>query len=254
MKISVVTVVFNGAETIADTVASISRQSHPDIEHIVIDGGSTDGTLKIIKDSEWTPHLVISETDKGLYDAMNKGISYCSGEVIGFLNADDFYEHGEVLESVSEVFKEPEIDACYADLVYVDANDLQDIKRYWTSQEYKPGLFEKGWMPAHPTFFVRKSVYEKYGGFDLRYRFQSDYELTARFMAVEEIHTRYIPEIWVRMRMGGTTNRSLSNIVKGNLESYRACKRLGLDMKPWYFITKFAMRIPQFFKRPDQAQ
>ena len=253
MKISVVTVVFNGAATIAETLASLAQQSHDDIEHIVIDGASTDRTLQIIQDSDWTPDVVVSESDQGLYDAMNKGIALCSGEVIGFLNADDMYEHGDVLKTVAGVFEDSTIDGCYADLVYVDTKNIQSIKRYWTSQPFQSGLFERGWMPAHPTFFVRKSVYEKYGSFDLRYRFQSDYELTARFMAVNEIPTRYIPEVWVRMRMGGTTNRSLSNIIRGNLESYRACKRLGLDMKPWYFITKFAMRIPQFFKRPDQV-
>ena len=250
MKFSIITVVYNGAETLEQTILSVASQSHEDIEHIVVDGQSTDKTPAIINRHRQKLGPVLVEADTGLYDAMNKGINLASGDVVGFLNADDFYAHERVIERVDEVLTTEDVDSCYSDLVYVDPLDLNRIIRYWTSRSYQPGLFEKGWMPAHPTFFVRREVYEKYGSFDLDYRYQSDFELTARFIAVAGIRTLYLPEIMVKMRLGGTTNRSIGNIIRGNLESYRACKKLGLKVTPAYFITKLSMRIPQFFRKP----
>ena len=250
MKISVVTVVLNNVDTIEETILSVDSQQHDDVEHIVVDGGSTDGTLEIIdRHSEKFARILI-EPDSGIYDAMNKGIFLAKGEVVGFLNADDVFENQDILSRVHATFEDSTIQGCYAQLVYVKANDLDKVVRFWDSRDYQAGLFEKGWMPAHPTFYVRRELYQRYGDFKLDYRFHSDYELTARFIAVNKIKTRYIPEVWVRMRVGGATNRSFKNILSGNLESYRACKKLGLKMSPLYFITKFMMRVPQFFNHP----
>lgn len=250
MKISIVTVAKNAAGTIEDTLRSVASQSHVPTEHIVIDGGSTDATLNIVRRHGDHIAQLVSEPDRGLYDAMNKGIAAATGEVIGTLNADDIYAHGDVLRRVAEVFAEPEVEACYADLVYVQKHDLGKVVRYWKSRPYTPGLFARGWIPAHPTFFVRRGVYERYGGFDLRYHYQSDFELTMRLLEIHRIKSVYIPEIFVRMRMGGTTNRSVMNVVRGNLESFHACRTHGIPVSPWFFVTKFAMRLPQFFRRP----
>ncbi len=250
MKISIVTVVRNSAATLAETIDSVSAQSHTDREHLVVDGGSTDGTLEVIRSREHAITEWISERDRGIYDAMNRGIARATGEVVGLLNADDVYAHPGVLARVAEVFEDPAVDACHGDLVYVDQHDTGKVRRYWRSREYEPGLFERGWMPAHPTFYVRRAVYRRLGLYNLRLKYQADFELTARYMAMHGIRTRHIPEILVRMRTGGTTNRSIGNILRGNRESYAAMKRLGLAVTPLYFVTKFAMRLPQFFRSP----
>jgi len=250
MKISVITVAKNSASTIADTLVSVARQTYQPVEHIVIDGASSDETLSIIEREGRHVARVHSEPDSGIYDAMNKGIAQASGDVIGTLNADDVYAHQDVLQRVVAVFADPEIQACYADLVYVKRDDLTKVVRYWQSRPFTPGLFRCGWIPAHPTFFVRRELYDRYGDFDLRYQFQSDFELTMRFLEVKRVKSVYVPEIWVLMRMGGATNRSMANIIKGNLESLRACRSHGVSVGPWFFVKKFSMRIPQFFRRP----
>jgi len=250
MKISVITVALNAAATLEQTLRSVREQGWPDVEHIVVDGGSADGSVEILRRNEESLSRWISEPDNGLYDAMNKGIAMAGGEIVGFLNADDVYAHNQVLSRVGEALSAPGLDGCYGDLVYVDAGNMSRIIRYWRSEPYREGLFERGWMPAHPTFFVRRTVYERYGDFRVDLEFQADLELTARFIAVNRISVAYLPEILVRMRIGGKTNRSVSNILKGNMESYRACRDLGLDITPLYFLRKFAMRVPQFFRRP----
>jgi len=247
VKISIVTPVYNAAATVSDTLASVQAQGFGDVEHIVIDGGSTDGTLEVLETHGSL--RVLSEPDDGLYDAMNKGIALATGDVIGILNADDLYAHDKVLENVAETIGAG-VQSCYADLVYVDRDDTSKVVRYWTSNAFVPGSFRKGWLPAHPTFFVRREVYERFGSFDLEYRIQSDFELTMRFLEINRISSHYVPDIWVRMRMGGHTNKSLTNILKGNVESYRACRKHGMGVGPMFFVTKIAQRVPQFFRKP----
>lgn len=249
MKLTVITVSRNACATIADTLRSVAEQSHPDVEHIIVDGASTDGTLDVVREFDHVAQLV-SETDHGLYHAMNKGIRVATGDAIGILNADDVYAHPDVLKTVAGVFENQDVDACYGDLVYVGRDHPERIVRYWQSRPFSPGLFHRGWLPAHPTFFVRRSVYERFGSFDLRYKIQSDFELTMRLLEIHRVRSQYLPEVLVRMRMGGTTNNSLVNMIKGNLESYRACRRHGLAVTPWFFISKFALRLPQFLRRP----
>ncbi len=250
MKISVITAVYNGAETIEDTINSVAGQTYSSVEHIIIDGLSTDNTMSIVNRHRNDISVVVSEADTGIYHAMNKGIAVATGDVVGTLNADDVYENEQVLGRVAELFSDPALDACYANLVYVDRANLKKVVRYWTSQPFEPGLFFKGWIPAHPTFFVRKAVYDHCGSFDLDYKIQSDFELTLRLLELHRIRSLYVPEIWVRMRMGGTTNNSILNIIKGNLEAYKACKKHQLNVSPLFFVTKIAARVPQFFRRP----
>ena len=247
MKISIITVCYNAASTIEDTLASVHGQRHPDVEHIVIDGGSSDNTVQLLQNHEDQLHCWISEPDQGLYDAMNKGIRMASGEIIGFLNADDIYENQQVLTTVAEAFADPELESCYADLVYVDATDLNRVVRYWKSSNYAAGLFGRGWCPPHPTFFVRKRVYAKYGDFDLSYSIGNDVELMMRFLARYQINSLYIPKILVRMRSGGVSNKNLLNVVKQNFEILRAAKNNGLNISPFTFIfAKFISRFRQY--------
>lgn len=182
MKISIITVCYNSAETIASTLDSIAQQSYTDIEHIIIDGESRDATLDIINQHKLNNTTIVSEPDEGIYDAMNKGIKLASGDVIGTLNADDFYIDSDVISKVSKVFSDPTTDASYADLIYVDQVNTDKVVRYWKSKPYKDGLFKQGWMPAHPTFFTRKHVYERFGYFSLKYKIAADFELLFRLI------------------------------------------------------------------------
>lgn len=250
MKISIITVCYNSENTIGDTITSIASQKYTGCEHIIVDGASRDGTVDIIINASSITKF-ISEPDNGIYDAMNKGISLTSGEVIGILNSDDFYADDTILTQVAEVFKDASIQACYADLVYVGQEDTSRVIRYWKSRDFKPGLFKRGWMPAHPTFFVRKEVYEQFGKFDLQYPRQADFELTMRFLEINQIKSRYIPKIWVKMRIGGTSNNSIKGLIKGNLEACRACKKHQLNVGPFFIIKKILSRIPQFFSKPE---
>lgn len=250
--ISIITVCYNSAETISDTINSIAKQSYANKEHIVVDGNSSDATMDIVRASSSISRFV-SEPDKSVYDAMNKGIALATGDVIGFLNSDDFYIDELVLAQVAEVFADSEVDACYADLLYVDKKDTNKIVRYWKSCPFVPGLFEDGWMPAHPTFFVRREVYEELGGFDLDYRIQADFELTMRFLEVYRIKSVHIPKIFIKMRVGGISNNSIVNIIKGNIEAYKACKKNHLPISFLFNIKKIVSRIPQFFVRPTSS-
>jgi glycosyltransferase involved in cell wall biosynthesis len=249
VKLSVVTVCRNAAPTIEDTLRSVAAQTYPEVEHIVVDGGSTDGTLDIIQRHRSRIATLISEPDRGIYDAMNKGIAAATGDIVGTLNADDFYVDAHVLGKIAHVFADPAVAACYADLVYVDRRDLNRVVRYWKSCPYADGLFEKGWLPAHPTFFVRRELYRRFGSFDLRYRYQADFELTMRLLAVHKQPTVYLPEVIVKMRMGGVSNRNVLNVIKGNLEAYRACRQHGLKVSPLFIVRKVLSRLPQFFRR-----
>lgn len=250
MKISVITVVFNAEHTIADTLNSVARQSHNDVEHIVIDGASTDNTATVIKRHINGLAKFVSEPDTGIYDAMNKGIELATGDVIGLLNADDVFHDDKVLEQVAAAHQNLELDACYADLVYVKANNVSQVSRYWTSQNYSKGLCFKGWMPAHPTLYLKRRVYEKVGLYNTELKYQADLEFCARAFELHKISSLYLPNLWVRMRLGGVTNSSLKTMVEGNWESYKALKKIGLKRNPIiYFVLKFVVKIPQFLRR-----
>lgn len=253
MKISIITVCYNSAATIESTLKSVASQDYPDIEHIIIDGGSTDSTLDIIKRYQ-NISMLVSEPDKGIYDAMNKGIMMATGDVIGTLNADDFYINNTAVSDVAKTFEDNVIDACFADLVYVDQNNTDKIVRYWKSQQYQPGLFKKGWMPAHPTFFVRKKVYEKYGSFDLNFRIAADFELLFRLIEKNKIRTVYLPKVIIKMRLGGTTNKSLENIRIQNKEIIQILRAYYKDFSVFKFwLSKIINRFFQRIFRPANS-
>ena len=251
MKISVITVCFNSAETIADTLKSIVIQTHGEIEQIVIDGGSSDSTLTLVRAQALPGAIVISEPDNGIYDAMNKGIALATGDVIGFINADDFYPTPDVLALVASAFESSGADCCYGDLCYVQQDDVSKTVRYWRSAPFSPGLFERGWCPPHPTFFVRREVCVRLGGFDLSFNIAADFELMMRYLEAAHITSRYIPKVLVKMRLGGTTNRSLINIFKQNIEIRRALSNIGRRSSLVGFLfNKLFIRAIQFISRP----
>ena len=251
MKISVITVCLNNFSTISDTIDSVLNQDYKDFEHLVIDGSSTDGTLDILQNSMHSRLIVRSEADSGIYDAMNKGLELSNGEIIGFLNADDFYPSSVVLSKVVEVFEDKKIDACYGDLCYVSKSNINKIVRYWKSSEFLDGAFEKGWSPPHPTFFVRRSIYQNFGGFNLNYKIAADLELMMRFLVKYKISTKYIPDVLVHMRMGGTTNKSLGNVFRQNKEILSALRSHGLRSSIWLLVlNKLFSRGWQFFVKP----
>lgn len=248
MKISIITVTFNSISFINDCLNSVKQQKYDDVEHIIIDGASTDGTLSLLKSKQKQFYALISEPDKGIYDAMNKGLKIAKGDIICFLNSDDLYINKNVLSKVASIFKnDPDLDACYSDLIYVEQHNISRIVRYWKSCKFKRDLFSKGWCPPHPTFFVRRSIYQKFGNFNLRYRIASDVELMMRFLEVNQIKSNYIPETWVKMRVGGASNKNIINIYKSNKEVLHALKSHKLSHNfISFFINKFISRGLQY--------
>jgi len=249
LKVSVITAVFNGAKTIQDCIKSVSGQIYPNIEHIIIDGGSTDGTLEVIKRYTEKRVNIVSEPDNGIYDALNKGIRQASGEVIGLLYSDDFYAHDRVIEKVADIFMKYNIDSCYGDLQYVDKNNPDKVIRYWKSSQYRHGKFKYGWMPPHSTFFVKKEIYNKYGYFNTNFKIAADYELMLRFLEKHKISTYYTPEVFIKMRIGGTSNRNIKNLIIKSNEDYRAWKVNNLNGGFYTILLKNLCKIPQFFKK-----
>ncbi len=247
-RITVVTAVFNGAPFIGDCLASVRSQTYPGVEHIVIDGGSMDGTIGIVRSEGTHVAKFLSEPDRGIYDALNKGIGLATGDVIGFLHADDAYASQNVLQQVVDVMSSRSVDSCYGDLVYVSKQDRNRVIRYWRCGQYYDGLMIKGWMPPHPTFFVRREIYGRHGLFDTSFSISADYELMLRFLENHRITTAYLPEVLVRMRMGGKSNRSIGNMIRKTREDLRAWETNGLRRK-WYTIPlKNVLKLPQFFR------
>mgnify|MGYP002621800410 CR=1 FL=1 len=252
MKLTVVTVCLNAQNTIAEAVESVRCQTWREVEHIVVDGASSDGTLAVLERYRSSFARLISEPDRGLYDAMNKGIAAASGDYLGFLNADDVYHHDRALEAVAEALSESDVEAAHADLIYVKRSDPQRVLRYWRSKAFTPGMFEAGWHPAHPTLFVRTSLLRDMGGFDLRYRYHADFDLMVRLFIERKIRSVHIPQVLVRMRSGGQSTRSLRNIYRGNHESWQIARRFGIARTPLWIARKLGWRVGQFFRRPDE--
>lgn len=246
MKISVITVTYNNQETIEQTILSVLNQTYKNIEYIVIDGNSTDKTLKIINKYRNQIALIISEADKGMYDALNKGIMKASGDIIGFLHADDFYPSDKVLEKVEHTFKVYGSQSVYGDLDYVSAENPKKIIRKWKSGKFEYRKLKKGWMPPHPTFFVLRDVYWKYGFFNLNYKIAGDYDLMLRFLGKHKITTAYLPEVLVKMRWGGKSNQSIKNIILKSKEDYHALKNNKVGGLYSLFLKNFR-KINQFF-------
>ena len=245
--VSIVTGTYNSAKFIEDCVNSVNKQTYESIEHIIIDGASKDNTVSIIKNTPNKVKKLVSEEDDGIYDAMNKGLKLASGTILGILNSDDFYNNDEVISKIVDAFKDPKIDCVYGDLLYVDQDDTDKVVRKWITGPYKKNCFQKGWHPAHPSFFVRKSVYEKYGYFNLSLDLAADFELMLRFMEKHKIKGTYLPFPMVRMRLGGATNKSIKNIVKGNKECIASFKMNEIKVSGLYPIIRLLPKVKQFF-------
>ena len=250
MKISIITVCYNSSKTIYDTIDSINKQTYLNIEHIFVDGLSSDDTINIINSTAKRNPVVISESDDGLYDAMNKGILLATGDIIGILNSDDIYANKNIISNIIQQIELFKADSAYGDLIYTKADDLNHIIRYWKSSDFNKKKFLLGWMPPHPTFFVKREIYIKHGLFNLKLKSAADYEIMLRFLYKKNISTIYLNEILVKMRVGGKSNNSLISRLEGNREDRLAWKLNGLRSSLITFIFKPLRKIPQFFIRP----
>lgn len=250
MKISIITVVFNGIDTLKNCIDSVLGQKYDDIEYIIIDGASTDGTVELIKSYGEKISKFVSEPDGGLYFAMNKGITLATGELIGILNADDFYADNQVIADVAAHLQEHPTESLYADLLYVNKDEPTKVVRYWKSGVLKSRRqFVFGWMPPHPTFFVKKSVYERFGMFDTQFTSAADYELMLRFLYKEHISATYLPRVTTLMRIGGKSNQNIKNRIHANNEDKLAWQKNGLPLKFYTMWFKPVRKLPQFFKK-----
>lgn len=250
IRISVITAVYNARDTIAQAIESVAAQRahHPQLEHIVIDGGSTDGTLEVLQRLREHFDVLVSEPDRGIYDALNKGIARASGDAIGFLHADDFYAQDAVLAKIAAALEQPGTDAVYGDLIYVSKQAPDRVVRHWRSGHYAPRRLKRGWMPPHPTLYMRREVYQRLGGFDLRYRIAADYEHILRSFLQGRLQVRYLPEVLVAMRVGGASNRSLANLWRKTREDHHAIRRHGAGGLTSLLIKNLS-KLPQFFQR-----
>ena len=247
MKISVITVTFNSAATIEQTINSVLDQTFKDIEYIIIDGGSTDGTIQIIEKYRSSLGKFISETDKGIYNALNKGIKMATGDLIAFLHADDFYINQNILESYVTKFENENCEAIYADLYYVDQMNSNKIVRKWKSGMYQEGDFLKGWMPPHPTFIAKKSCYDKFGCYREDFNSAADYELMLRFIQKNKIKISYLNDFVIKMRVGGESNKTLKNRIRANADDRRAWKVNNLSPGFFTLLLKPLRKVIQFF-------
>ncbi len=232
-----------------DTLHSVQSQNYPSIEHVIVDGVSTDNTIELIKSTNNFKGEIHIGKDKGIYDAMNKGIGLVSGDIVGILNSDDFYADETIIEKVVSLFNETGCDAVYGDLLYVNATDTSKTIRHWVSGNYKRDNFLQGWMPPHPTFFVRKELYNKYGLFNISLWGAADYELMLRFLYKHHCSLAYLPEVMVHMRAGGQSNQSVINRLRANLEDRKAWKINGIKPKWYTLYLKPLKKLNQFINK-----
>ncbi len=250
MKISIITATYNSEATVKDTLESVNAQTYPDIEHIIVDGASKDNTLDLVKKYGKRVSLIISEPDKGIYDAMNKGIKAATGDVIGILNSDDFFDSTEVIAIIASAFKtDYHLDGVYTNLYYVKKDDPATIVRHWRSAPFKEKSFFSGWHPPHPTLYLRKEVYTKYGLFNLDFSLAADFELMLRFFEKYKIKTKYLDISGIRMRLGGTTNKNWKNVRKQNIECLNAFKINGFHPPLLYPVYRLFPKLLQYFKK-----
>lgn len=223
MKVSIITVVYNNEKTIADAIESVLSQSYPNIEHIIVDGKSKDGTMTVVNRYKHKLGPVVSEKDEGLYDAMNKGIKLATGDIVGILNSDDFLYDNEVIQKIVDAFKDNSTQATIANVVFVDQQELK-IKRFYGAKKWNPSKFAWGQAPPHPSFFARRNLFEQYGYYKTDYEIAADFELMVRFLLLHKISWKYLPLITTKMRLGGKSTRNFNSVVINNREKLRACK------------------------------
>jgi glycosyltransferase involved in cell wall biosynthesis len=248
LKISIITVSYNSKATIADTIASVASQTYSNIEHIIIDGASSDGTIEIIISFGSKVSKFITEPDKGIYNAMNKGIGIANGDIIGILNSDDYLSDNFVIETIVKGFQKYNIDAIYGDVKFIDPRNTKRVVRYYSSKSFHPKKFKYGIMPAHPSFYVKKSLYETIGLYKEDYKIAADYELLIRFFKKGLIKIKYIPIPFVSMRTGGISNKSLKSCYILNKEILRACRDNGINTNIFNIYSKYFIKIFEFFR------
>jgi len=249
MKITVITVCHNSAGTITDTLCSVAEQKGVDVEHVIVDGGSTDGTQALVYAHARQNYRMLSESDLGIYDAMNKGVSLATGEVIAFLNADDMYADPSVLSRVIKLMQNGVLDALYGDTEFVRPEDLSKSIRRYRSDWFHPSRIAWGWMPAHPALFLRRQVFERYGKFRIDYRIAGDFEFIARVFYRNELSYRYVPEVLVRMRTGGVSTRDLRSTILLNREVLRACRDNGIQSNWLKILSKYPVKLIEFLRK-----
>jgi glycosyltransferase len=242
MKLSIITISFNSENTISDTFHSVKNQSNDNYEYLLIDGGSNDRTLTIAKEQDHISKIV-SEPDKGIYDALNKGIKNSTGEIIGFLNSDDTFYDKNSLQNIADSF-DKDTDCIFGDLIYSDKNEK--VRRVWKGSGFKKGLFKKGWMPAHPTFYCRRNVYEKLGLYDDSFKIAGDFELMLRFLEKHNIRSKYIPKTLVNMKVGGTSNNGLKSKLDILNEEFRAFDQNEIEVNKLSYIFHKAKKIKEY--------
>jgi len=247
-KVSIITVVYNGASYVEMAITSVLSQRYSCIEYILIDGGSTDGTVNIVNRYKDSISTFISEPDNGIYDAMNKGIALATGDVVGILNSDDFYIDEFVIEKVIKEFDEKGVDSVYSDLVFVNPKNLEKTVRYYDSSQFNPSRFAYGWMPAHPTFFVKKKAYDKYGVFRTDLKIGADFDILVRFLYTHGISYSYMQEVLVKMRVGGVST-SFSSIWINNIEALKVCRENGIDTNIFKILSKYPAKLLGLFKK-----
>lgn len=249
LKLSVITVCRNAEGTIEDTIRSMAGQTYGNVEYVIVDGASTDGTIDIVRKYESVISKWVSEPDQGIYDAMNKGLALVGGDVVGFLNADDVYAQPDILETVARYFSRSDIDACFGDVVFVK-DDLETVVRYYRSSGFLPEKLKYGWMPAHPALYLKKSLYDKYGNFRTDYQIAADYELVVRLFGANRIRYLYVPEVFVKMRIGGVSTRNWKNSLVLNREIVRGCRENGIRTSLFRVLLKFPLKLMELFVRP----
>lgn len=245
MKVSIITATYNSASTIRDTLESVAYQSYPNIEHIIVDGASKDNTLKIVEEYP-SVAKIISEKDKGIYDAMNKGIRAATGDIVGILNSDDFYPSPDIIQRVVTEFQEKKVDTTIGDILFVSPSNTKKIVRYYSAKKWKPSRFVKGYMPPHPSFFVYKKYYDKLGLYQIDYKIAADYELLIRFLGTNGLSYSYIPEAIVHMREGGVSNASVKSRLILNKEIVRACRENKLKTNMYILSLKYLKKIFEY--------
>lgn len=248
IKISLITVTYNAGQFISDCVASVISQTHLHVEYIIIDGKSTDDTLNRLDRFQKNIQVLVSEKDRGIYDAMNKGIALATGDVIGILNADDFFAASDVLAQIAETFENTGAYIVHGNLVYVNRFDTNTVIREWGSKPYQDNMFQWGWMPAHPTFYARRELFQRYGDYNLFLKSAADYELMLRFIHKHQIHTHYLNKVFVKMRVGGVSNQSISNRITASLNDLKAMRSNGIKFPLLAVMMKPIRKITQFIR------
>lgn len=248
MKISIITVTYNSAAFIEHCMSSVIQQTYKDVEYIVIDGKSTDGTISIVK--SFKDVVYISERDNGIYDAINKGIALATGDVVGILNSDDFFADNDVLSRISaEFLKDPSLDAVYSDVSFVEEPDLSKSVRHYSSKKFRPGMFRFGFQPAHPTFYARKELFKKYGMYRTDLKISGDFELLLRFLYIQKISYKYIDDLWVKMRTGGVSTSGINSVLRLNAEIIKACEINNVYTNRIMVYSKYLVKWWGFLRR-----